>query len=294
MVDDDELGLARTATRALLATIDERTSPHRIALKPRVILEAPYAYLSSQYLCGTARPSTSHVIHDVQIADSTGKMVTVRALIDCGATSIFVSPKLVRSLGLETSPAYITTLGLGGAILAHARDSRRVRTMMQYLPHLAPVDESDVLVVKMTAYDLVLGMPWFERHGPEIDWARKRLLSLRAAAASHPSDGVIATSPNGGTAESHRAEGTRFAKADTPISIEMLSATSFEKLLAGPEASTAFAVRIWQGQGLLGGTLQGFSLNLTGETPHVASTGAGVVGIAAAEAGVLYALCCSL
>ena len=171
LVDNDAWGLARTATRVLLATIDEGASPHYIALKPRIMLEEPRAFLSSpnQYLYGTARPSTSHVVHDVRIANASGKMVTVMALIDCGATSIFISPKLVRSLGLETSPTYITTLGLGGAILAHARDSRRVRTTMRYFPHLAPVDESDVLVVNMTAYDLVLGLPWFQRHGLEID-----------------------------------------------------------------------------------------------------------------------------
>ena len=48
-MDDDELGLARTAMRVLLATIDEgpRSSPHHIALKLRITLEAPRAFLSS-------------------------------------------------------------------------------------------------------------------------------------------------------------------------------------------------------------------------------------------------------
>ena len=144
----------------LLATIDEGASPHYIALKLRIMLEVPSTFLFSpnRYLCGTARPSTSQVVHDVQIANTSGKMIIDMVLIDCGATSIFISPKLVRSLGLETSPAFITTLGLGGAILAHARDSRRVRTTMCYFPHLAPVNESDILVVNMTAYDLVLGL----------------------------------------------------------------------------------------------------------------------------------------
>ena len=109
----------------LLATIDEGASPHYIALKPRITQEALRAFLSSpnQYLYGMARPSTSHVVHNVQIANASSKMVTVMALINCGATSIFISPKVVHSLGLETSPTHITTLGLGGAILAHARDS---------------------------------------------------------------------------------------------------------------------------------------------------------------------------
>ena len=37
------------------------------------------------------------------------------------------------------------------------------RITVQYWDYLAPVDESDVLVVPMSAYDLVLGLPWFHK-----------------------------------------------------------------------------------------------------------------------------------
>ena len=49
----------------------------------------------------------------------------------------------------------------------------------------------------------------------------------------------------------------------------------------------------WLGQGLLGGTKQGLCLDV-GKMPPVAFTGAGVVGIAAAEAGayIRYAVAC--
>ena len=68
------------------------------------------------------------------------------------------------------------------------------------------------------------------------------------------------------------------------MSIGMLLAThDIEKFLAGPEVSSTFVIRLWQGQGLLGGTMQGLCLNV-GEMTHVAFTGAGVVGVAAAEA----------
>jgi hypothetical protein len=47
-------------------------------------------YFLSQYLCGSNRPDTSHVIHEVFVQ---GKQVIirVRALTDCGATSILAS-----------------------------------------------------------------------------------------------------------------------------------------------------------------------------------------------------------
>jgi len=79
--------------------------PHRIALKSRVLLESPKALMSSQYLCGTTTPDTSHIVHDVFIRDGSGEMQRVRALIDCGATSIFMPPRLRKRPGLADKPA---------------------------------------------------------------------------------------------------------------------------------------------------------------------------------------------
>jgi hypothetical protein len=59
-----------------------------------------------------------------------------------------------------------------GSVMQHAKDNRKTRTTVQYLDYLAPVDRSDVLVEPMRAYDLVLGLPWFARQNPDIDWAR--------------------------------------------------------------------------------------------------------------------------
>ncbi len=103
------------------------------------------------------------------------------ALIDCGATSLFISKRLVHSLGFQnqTCPAYTTTRGLDGTILAHAKDSRKLSLKLQYLPHLAPIEEPDLLVVGMKPYDLVLGLPWFRKYNPDIDWVKKCLISLR-------------------------------------------------------------------------------------------------------------------
>jgi hypothetical protein len=72
--DEKELGLRGLATRALLATLDE-VEVHRIALRFRVRLEAPRLtrasnLLSSQYLCGSCRLDSSHVIHETSVQDA--------------------------------------------------------------------------------------------------------------------------------------------------------------------------------------------------------------------------------
>jgi hypothetical protein len=68
--------------------------------------------------------------------------------------------------------------------MQHAKDSRKMRITVRYLDNLAPVDESDMLVVPMRAYDLVLGLPWSQKRYPDIDWAHRQLTSLRSQSAS--------------------------------------------------------------------------------------------------------------
>ena len=69
-----------------------------------------------------------------------------------------------------------------------------------------------------------------------------------------------------------------------PMSIGMLLATlDIKKLPAGREVSLTFVIRLWQGQGSLGGAMQGLYLDV-GEMRHVSFMGAGIAVVAAAEA----------
>jgi len=147
--------------QTLMVTMDS-IQPHWIALKSRVLLESPKALMSSQYLCGMTRPDTSHIVHIVFIRDGSGEIQRVRALTDCGATSIIMAPRLRKRLGLADEPAYVTTLCLNGHVMAYASESQKTTFTVQHTEHSSPVQESEVLVVPMRAYDWVLGLPWFE------------------------------------------------------------------------------------------------------------------------------------
>ena len=105
-----------------MATVDS-IQPHPIALKSRVLLESPIALISNQYLCGTSRPDTSHIIHEGCISDRSGEMQRERALVDCGVTSIFMAPRLQKRLCLADEVAYVTTLGLNAQVMARASES---------------------------------------------------------------------------------------------------------------------------------------------------------------------------
>jgi len=128
--------------------------------------------MSSQYLCGTERLDSAHIIHEVLVRNIHGNMQRVKALIDCGATSIFISPSLLRKLELRHEPAFTSTQGLNGQVMMSAKESRKASLLVQYFEHLKIVDESEVLVVPIKAYDLVLGLPWFKARNLEIDWTK--------------------------------------------------------------------------------------------------------------------------
>jgi len=55
----------------------------------------------SQYLCGTETPDSAHIVHEVQIPDRNGEMQRVRVIIDCGVTSIFMAPRLLKRLWIS-------------------------------------------------------------------------------------------------------------------------------------------------------------------------------------------------
>jgi hypothetical protein len=214
-----------------------------------VIYQRPDQILSSQYLCGTEKPDTQHVVHEVKVLDRQGKPHKVRALLDCGASSMFISPGLRKLLNLDTAPAWTTTYGLDGAVLAHARNSRKVNISVQYFDHLAPVEETNVLEVAMAAYELVLGLPWFQARKPVVDWAARRLLSLQLEGSNSPEGDAPSQGSNGDPGSgaddyedpSRRSREARAAAAG--VEIEMVSARAFRHLLRGQEVACAFALR---------------------------------------------------
>jgi len=227
-------------------------------LKSRVLMESPKAHMSSQYLCGTSRPDTSHTIQEVFIRDGSGEMQRVRALIDCGATSIFMTPRLRKQLGLADEPAYVTTLVLNGHVMTHASESQKTMFTVQYMEHLSPVQESEVLVVPMRAYDLVLGLPWFQSRNPDVDWQSGRLFALRTPGGAE----VVAVDrvdhrecPGNAPGSSAREEVRSEGGGGIP-DIQILGATAFDDLLASEQVVRTFFLRVGDCTGLLGATVE--------------------------------------
>jgi len=131
-MDELWLGLRSLGTRVLMGTL-AGIQPHPISLKLRVVLESPKDLMSGQSLYGTARPDSSHNVHEVQIRDQYRELQRIRALIDRGATLIFRSLQLLNRLGLPHEAAHITTHGLHGQVIAHARESHKTVMTVEYM-----------------------------------------------------------------------------------------------------------------------------------------------------------------
>jgi hypothetical protein len=63
------------------------------------------------------------MIHEVPIQDGRGEMEHVPADMDCGATSVFMAPRLLKLLGLVEEAAYVTTLCPNGQVMAYTSES---------------------------------------------------------------------------------------------------------------------------------------------------------------------------
>jgi hypothetical protein len=114
------------------------------------------------------------------VIGATRKENEVRVMIDTGATGNFISPELCQRLKLKTEvtdePYSLTTVN-GEPIndeqgLIDVRTTHVIFEMqeghMEYITFdVAPIGKHEV----------ILGMPWMEKHNPTIDW-KKRTLSF--------------------------------------------------------------------------------------------------------------------
>jgi len=174
-------------------------------------------------------------------------MHPVKAIIDSSATRIFISPSLLKKLELPHEPAFTSTQGLNDQVMMFARKSRKASLLVEYFEHLKPVDKSEVSVVPMKPYHLVLGLPWFKARNPEIECTKGRLTALRLQNSTQRAE----------FRESDRTSALpELSEENTidrpPTDIQLLGATTFGHLSASEEEVEAFAIRLGEYEGFHG------------------------------------------
>jgi len=99
--------------------------------------------------------------YEVEISGTMHKM-----LIDTGATTIYISQRLVKELGLKTTKVKARKIKLGDG---DNRVANEITTIGVKVGNL-PTETLAAYVFPLTDLDLVLGIPWMRKHNPHIDF----------------------------------------------------------------------------------------------------------------------------
>jgi len=106
------------------------------------------------------------------------KGVAVRALLDSGATGLFMNMTFAREKGFKMeklrNPLLVRnvdgTVNAGGAIM------HQVECNMFFKGH---VERVRMDVCNLGKMEMILGMPWLTAHNPEIDWEKEEVKITR-------------------------------------------------------------------------------------------------------------------
>jgi len=108
------------------------------------------------------------------------KGVAVKALLDSGATGLFMDMTFAREKGFKMermkNPLLVKnvdrTVNVGGAI------THQVKCNMFFKKHVERV-RMDICNLGKT--EVILGMPWLAAHNPEIDWEKGEVKMTRCS-----------------------------------------------------------------------------------------------------------------
>jgi len=104
--------------------------------------------------------------------------VAVRALLDSGATGLFMDTTFAKEKGfkMEKLKRPLLVRNVDGTVNAGGAITHQVECNMFFKGH---VKRARMDVCNLGKTELILGMPWLVAHNPEIDWERGEVKMTR-------------------------------------------------------------------------------------------------------------------
>ena len=144
-----------------------------------------------------------------------------RILVDCGASCNYVSQRIVNRYQL-TRQNFYPPLTIE---LADGSQSKADEELIQHRVTMLGFDGAvDLVITALNQYDVILGIPWFKKYQPVIDWQQGMIMQVVGEEAdigengarlderrgeeqrrSSPSDHVTSSSPSDHVTSSSRA-----------------------------------------------------------------------------------------
>jgi hypothetical protein len=104
------------------------------------------------------------------VALDTGKRINMEALLDSGATGMFMDPSFVKKHRLQTKPLTepVRVKNVDGTWNKGGDITQQIEMNMELGGHEERVTFE---IAKIGSVGLIVGMTWLQQHNPEIDWA---------------------------------------------------------------------------------------------------------------------------
>jgi hypothetical protein len=125
--------------------------------------------LPARYVVATT-PSANSLSLQVEIETTdSGQRRTVKALVDCRATGLFVDAGWVQANGMPMCllSALVAVYNVDGTLNEAGAIHEVVTVILQYGEHK---ERATFVVTKLGGQDMLLGLTWLRQHNLEIDW----------------------------------------------------------------------------------------------------------------------------
>ena len=106
--------------------------------------------------------------------------VKVRALVDSGASSLFMSPRIAKQFQRQHLRKAIPLTNIDGTPNQIGKITHQVRAVMELRGHRS---RERLLVAEIGAEDVIIGIDWLKKHNPSVDWKTGELKFTRCPAS---------------------------------------------------------------------------------------------------------------
>jgi hypothetical protein len=131
-----------------------------------------------QYVIDSVKGRNSlHILLDLQSV-KTAARVSVKALVDCGATRDFIDSEYVisRNLPVRRLSQPIPVLNMDGSPNQAGGITSMVDMVVDYKGHSERIQ---LAVTRLGKQHVILGYSWLQKHNPEINWETKEVRMTR-------------------------------------------------------------------------------------------------------------------
>jgi hypothetical protein len=154
--------------------ITPKPTPHRQV--PKWEHQLPKHYV----VASMPGPKSLHLKVELQTTD-TGEVLATNALLDCGATGLFIDTEYVKwkRLTVRNLARPIPVYNVDGTLNEAGAISGIVDVVLRYKGH---TERAQFAVTGLGKQDLILGYTWLREHNLEVDWQTNTVKMSRCPA----------------------------------------------------------------------------------------------------------------